>query len=1201
MADNRKTIMVVDSDSDDRVLLSGMLSERCHILQASDAEVAASRLKQFVVDAVLLGFSSGNEESFRLLERLRVDPELRQAPVLAVVSGEDQALKTRVLKLDVYDIIEKPLNRDAVLRRVGNLLSRQEAVTAAKQELSSHDPLTGLLTRQAFVSQARELISRKRPGSFELFCIDVDNFKIVNDRCGHTEGDRLLRHISDALKAQLVNSEALVCRDFADEFLVLLPNDGYTFDSILPRFLRQLRSYVLPINVTVHVGRYLIDEPAKDINLMIDWAKMAQRSIKGAAGQTVCTFTEEMRQTMLSQQELVDEMRPALHQGQFVPYFQPQYNYASGEMTGVEALVRWLHPKRGLVSPGEFIPLFERNGFITELDRYLWERVCIHLRDWLDRGLDPVPVSVNISRRDILSMDLPEILEGLVRKYGLSHRMLHLEITESAYTKQPQELVRIVSTLRALGFTVEMDDFGAGYSSLNTLKDVPVDVLKLDMKFVRDSEEHSRGGNILSSVVRMAHWLKLPVIAEGVETQPQADYLKGIGCVLMQGFLFDKPMTAGSFEELLSKKPKASERFTVGGTDIKGLADFLDASTQTTLLFNSFVGGAAIVEYDRKRLECIRANDRFFEEIGFSRQEYVGRSFDLFKSMEPESRERGIAALEEAVSTGRETMCELHYTPRRGKTDLWTHNRIRFLAQNVQNYVFYVAVDNITRRKHLEASRADLDNIVRSIPAGIAIFRLEDRPKPMFISDKTCALFGLELNAENKLLAEQLAADLLPSFDAEDGDLTLDNVVRAQRTDGSSFWLRCVATMAQDQSRQPLIYAILFDVTSQHSKDEELKNIMGLIPGGVFKCDTQQGDKVDFISENLLEMLGCTRQEFSDIYGDKFSSAVYFEDRDRVKAQMPERLEAGASTFSFEYRIVTMSGELKWVFAAGNVVKDVDGHQWIYTVVLDNDGRKRLERELESKSRQSEALLANASGGIIIKVLPGGEMVCEYISEGLSRMLGYEHDELCAMFDVSVNAAVYEEDVERVNAAAARAVDELNTFREDYRLVRKDGSLVWVNLTGNPVAEKNNLIRFYCTYTDITPRILSEKALRVMAEENEIVIRQSGKYVIRYDIVEDRATSLIDAFAFVGLPPVIEDYRRALDCRGIVAESSCLQAHAFFDSMTQGVPEGSCELQMRVGDELRWFHADYSLIHQEGEPDHAIISFYDITEQRELE
>ena len=266
-----------------------------------------------------------------------------------------------------------------------------------------------------------------------------------------------------------------------------------------------------------------------------------------------------LRSKLLREQEIVDSMESALTEGQFEIYLQPKYSIKKNRMVGAEALIRWNHPQWGLQSPALFIPLFERNGFITRLDQYVWDQTCAVMRDWAERGLPPLPISVNVSRADIYNVDLADILTGLLQKYGLLPSSLHLEITESAYTENPRQIIDTVSRLRGMGFVVEMDDFGSGYSSLHMLHEMPVDILKLDMKFIQSEPATLVNQEIMRFIISLANLMKLGVVAEGVETAEQLERLREIGCECVQGYYFSKPLPVKEFE-LLIKEADAGQR-----------------------------------------------------------------------------------------------------------------------------------------------------------------------------------------------------------------------------------------------------------------------------------------------------------------------------------------------------------------------------------------------------------------------------------------------------------------------------------------------------------------------------------------------------------------------------------------------------------------------------------------------------------------
>lgn len=291
----------------------------------------------------------------------------------------------------------------------------------------------------------------------------------------------------------------------------------------------------------------------------------------------------------LTEREMEGIMEEALAEKQFLAYYQPQYNHTTGLLVGAEALVRWKHPNHGLIAPANFIPLFEKNGFITKLDLYVFEQVCIFLRKCIDEKLPLVAISTNFSRYDIFQPDFVEELEATRLRHDVPVKYLRVEITESSVMGNHTQANEVMKALHEHGYVVEMDDFGSGYSSLNVLKDIDMDIVKLDMLFLSEEGSRHRGGIILSSVVRMFKWLGLPVIAEGVESIEQADFLKSIGCDYMQGYLYAKPLPGEEFYALLGSKSSGRMVPQLKVIDNLNVNEFWDPRSQETLIFNNFV------------------------------------------------------------------------------------------------------------------------------------------------------------------------------------------------------------------------------------------------------------------------------------------------------------------------------------------------------------------------------------------------------------------------------------------------------------------------------------------------------------------------------------------------------------------------------------------------------------------------------------
>lgn len=374
--------------------------------------------------------------------------------------------------------------------------------------------------------------------------MNVENFKLFNDTFGVREGDRLLRAIADTLRKSM-GKENFCGRFGADRFLFLQEAD--------PRWLTgegiNLEPEVLNHKVVLRWGVYEITDRTVQVEQMCDRVLLAAQTIKGKYNQFLAVYDDALRAKLLREQAISDAMEPALANEEFVVYLQPKYSLKQGCIAGAEALVRWIHPQWGFMSPGEFIPLFEKNGFIPRLDRYMWDKVCCLLGQWKGEGHPMVPISVNISRADIFQQDLVKTLTGLTEKYGVEPKYLHLEITESAYVDNASRIVETLKELRQLGFPIEMDDFGSGYSSLNMLGQLRLDILKLDMQFVRNETGKPEDRSILRDIVTMGHRLGLGIVAEGAETQQQVERLKAAGCDYVQGYFFAKPMPLDQFEE----------------------------------------------------------------------------------------------------------------------------------------------------------------------------------------------------------------------------------------------------------------------------------------------------------------------------------------------------------------------------------------------------------------------------------------------------------------------------------------------------------------------------------------------------------------------------------------------------------------------------------------------------------------------------
>ena len=567
------------------------------------------------------------------------------------------------------------------------------------------DELTGLRNRRAFCEKVEQLVkayeSEIVSGEYALACFDVIRFKAINDVYGMEEGDKLLQYIAKSI-TKCVAREDVVCRANADHFLLFTHTSGSELELLIEQILTEISLYGQTYEITCNVGIYVTEDAALSVEAMIDRAVLAKSTIKGSYTIRYSYFTEQLRKEMITEQEIVGMISGALAEKQFVIYYQPQYNHSTGMVVGAEALVRWKHPEKGLISPGIFIPIFEKNGFITRLDLYVFEEVCVYIRKSMDEGRQIVPVSTNFSRYDIFQPRFVEKLEEIRKRYDVPVKYLRVEITESAIVGGSQHTNEIIHKLHNSGYIVEMDDFGSGYSSLNVLKDIELDIIKLDMLFLSGEAETNRGGTIVSAVIRMAKWLGIPVIAEGVETVKQADFLKSIGCDYIQGYLYSRPLPEAEYTKLIVGSSVGHAAPQMRLLDTVHAYDFWNPESLETLIFSNYVGGAAIFDYQNGKVELSRVNVKYLQEIGMNLSEKEMLEADFLSFMDEANQKAYIRMLERAIETGEEQECETwrnFSSSCCGDDRMCIRATVRVIGNSDDTYLFYAMIRNVTAEK----------------------------------------------------------------------------------------------------------------------------------------------------------------------------------------------------------------------------------------------------------------------------------------------------------------------------------------------------------------------------------------------------------------------------------------------------------------------------------------------------------------------
>ncbi len=429
-----------------------------------------------------------------------------------------------------------------------------------------------------------------------------------------------------------------------------------------------------------------------------------------------------------TEQQLAERFEQALADGEITAYLQPQYNHTTGYMMGAEALARWVSPQYGFISPAQFIPALEENNLISVLDKHIFTQVCALQRKCIDDGLAAVPVSCNLTRYDLFQEGFLEELEAIRASFAVPVRLLRIEITESTAIGGAEAVNAAIGLLHEYGYLVEMDDFGSGYSSLNSLKDMDIDIIKLDMKFMEDStQKDSKGSLILISVIRLAKWLKLPIIAEGVETQEQADFLRSLGCDCIQGYFYSRPVQGEQFIGTLAGGGRSVLTGRQGDRTVDS-PDFWNPGTLDALLFSSMVGGAAVLSYDGQECELVQVNRKYLQEIGMNEQETELVGTDPLSTMDESNKETYIQAIKKAIAGGEEEECETRRTICTticGDDDVYIRSTMKLLGKRGQEYLFYVMIRNITVEKRQQAALLGYENSFKRVTEQVNIYYWE--------------------------------------------------------------------------------------------------------------------------------------------------------------------------------------------------------------------------------------------------------------------------------------------------------------------------------------------------------------------------------------------------------------------------------------------------------------------------------------------
>jgi len=577
-------ILVVDDDPMVRMLVTQSLRKKGFaVTEAENGNVALSVMENCQPDVILMDVLMPEMDGFQTCQALRSTPNGEHVPVMMMTGLNDIESIDHAFEVGATDFITKPLNFSILGYRIQYMLRTMELFRSLRESraeirhLAYYDSLTSLPNRRMFndrLEQAVEIGRRQESLTGVLF-IDVDHFKHINDHYGHTIGDKLLTTVAtqlvDCLRAsdsvghqgQDESSIVSVARLGGDEFTVLLTNleraedaarvAKRIIDAIAVPFMLGSEEIVVTASIGIAVSPYDGD----DVEELVKNADTAMFHAKEQGRNNYQFYTTSLGKLTSRRLSMESALRRALVQEEFMVYYQPKIDLKTCRATGLEALIRWKHPDMGLVSPVDFIPLAEETGLIVPIGEWVLQSVCSQMRSWIDSGMEPMRISVNLSARQFRQADLKEKITAFLHESGIEPDCLELELTESAVMDDIQASIAILNDLRKMGVKISMDDFGTGYSSLSMLKRLPLDILKIDQSFVREVTLEQDNAAIVNAVITLGQSLHFRVVAEGVETEEQLELLKQLGCDEVQGYLFSRPLPAPEADAWLRAQHEA--------------------------------------------------------------------------------------------------------------------------------------------------------------------------------------------------------------------------------------------------------------------------------------------------------------------------------------------------------------------------------------------------------------------------------------------------------------------------------------------------------------------------------------------------------------------------------------------------------------------------------------------------------------------
>ena len=974
------------------------------------------------------------------------------------------------------------------------------------QELVS--PLTGLYYGNTFFQKVENYLAEYKPEAACMMATDVEHFRLYNKIHGREEGDKLLVRVAEVLKNFEKQYGGVIGYLGGDNFGIFAVCE----DSVLEELREQIKSETRRKNNTAGYlpafGIYRLTEEVIPAATMYDRATMALSHVLGNYLSRTCEYTVEMDKQVEEEIRMLSDIQEGIDRDEFTFFVQPQCDITKGKIVGGESLVRWIHREKGLVPPGKFIPVLEKNGFIADLDQIVWRKVCKWLRFCLDKGYKPVPVSINVSRTDIYSIDVPAYLISLLEEYDLPKDLLKVEITESSYAESGEKIVEAAKILRDYGLVVMMDDFGSGYSSLNMLKSVPVDVLKMDMRFLEINEaEQEIGIGILDSVINMARQMRLPIVVEGVEEQEQENHLLKMGCRYTQGYFYYKPMPIDAFEELIADPRNTDhEGFWCRQTESIHIKEFLDTNLFNDVMANNILGPAAFYDMYENNIQITRVNEQYFRLAGVATQKEDDFHKRFWNHVRDDDRQLLVSIFEQAYENPMNGSSGFIHYLRADEKVLWVYIRVFFLREKEGHKLFYASLSDMTEHKSInhdeqsisvevkelsESHLARVDKYYGNMPCGFGIGKVvldeDGNPKDyevVYANKDVSRVTGGNPDRLRYLMSRIFSGNaeelLEKAYRAAYFGEKLEMHVYSQV---SSRYLDIVMY----QYQYGYVGCVMQDVTHTRIYESALNNVMMSFREVYFLHLQDNYCRMIYPDENRI----LDRGNFEEVVNRHFSTGkILAQDEENIRQFLSldnlKRVLAKQNSTEYKYRrSVAPIGE-EWCQVEVMVSERTPGGE-PKTATITIRSIEALMREKADKKRQNMAeTLANMSDGFFIYRATHDEKIL-YANPPVLKIFDCDRmDEFRELVGNSFQGLVHPEDLSRVQWEIHEQVvhSDSNMDFIRYRIITKNGEIRWIDDCGHleDSGSGEDAKLFYVFISDITDTLSEEQKEALIAK-----------------------------------------------------------------------------------------------------------------------